>query len=97
MVGDYRRECACDVGELQLGWASTRLYVIVCGAVDVSGVGGDCVYRTLGGRWRGEGGLAGLAHRTVAAEEHVGTRDAPDEMPVRLPSLDRSHPQYLPY
>jgi len=89
MVGDYRRGCACDVGELQLGWASTRLYVRVCGAVDVSGVGGDCVYRRLG-RWRGEGGLAGLAHRTVAGEEHVGTRDAPDE-------IDRGHPQYLPY
>lgn len=49
------------------------------------------------GRWRGEGGLAGLAHRTVAGEEHVGTRDAPDKIKVRLPSLDRGHHQHGQY
>ena len=33
----------------------------------------------------------------IASQGDVGTREAPDKMPVRLPSLDRGHHQYLPY
>ncbi|KAH8623014.1 hypothetical protein IG631_22170 [Alternaria alternata] len=46
-VGNSTRECACDVGDLQLGVGSMRAG---CGTVKTSGVGDGRVYRS----WRGK-------------------------------------------